>query len=64
MNSFADTVYRDLTCAAGAALITILLSVTFVQATSLPPGMHATAACSSRCSPSTPGSASPSRPFW
>jgi hypothetical protein len=33
-------IYRDLTCGAGAALITLLLSVTFVQSTALPPGAH------------------------
>ena len=42
MNSFVATVYRDVACATAAALITIILSVAFVQSTSLPPGMHAT----------------------
>ncbi len=41
MNSFATTLYRDLTCGAAAALITLVLGVTFVQSTSLPPGAHA-----------------------
>ena len=38
MNSFAPMPYRELTCGAAAALITLLLSVTFLQSTSLPPG--------------------------
>ncbi len=40
MNTFSSMLYRDLTCGAAAALITLVLSVTFVQTTSLPPGMH------------------------
>jgi hypothetical protein len=44
MNAIVSSLYRDLTCAAAAALITLLLSVTFVQSTSLPPGAHAGAA--------------------
>jgi len=30
--------YRDLTCGAGAAFITVMLSLTFVQSTAYPPG--------------------------
>jgi len=41
MSTFAPLPYRELTCGAGAALITLLLSVTFVQSTSLPPGTQA-----------------------
>jgi hypothetical protein len=41
MNSFASTLYRDLTCAAAAALITLVFSLSFVQSTSVPPGTHA-----------------------
>ena len=37
MNSFALTLFRDLTCAAGAALITLVLSLSFVQSTSAAP---------------------------
>ena len=44
MNTFAPILYRELTCGGAAALITVLLSVTFVQSTSLPPGAHAGAA--------------------
>jgi hypothetical protein len=44
MNTFAPMIYREITCGGAAALITLLLSVTFVQSTSLPPGAHAGAA--------------------
>jgi len=36
--------YRDLTCGAGAAFITVMLSLTFVQSTAHPPGAHVRAA--------------------
>ena len=36
--------YRDLTCGAGAAFITLMLSLTFVQSTAYPPGSHTRAA--------------------
>jgi hypothetical protein len=38
MNTFTSMLYRDITCGAAATLITLVLSVTFVQSTSLPPG--------------------------
>jgi len=38
MNPFVSTVYRDVTCAAAAVLITLLLSAAFVQSTSVAPG--------------------------
>ena len=41
MNSFASTLYRDVTCAAAAALITLVFSAAFVQSTSVAPGTHA-----------------------
>jgi hypothetical protein len=41
MNSFASTLYRNVTCAAAAALITLVLSLSFLQSTSVPPGTHA-----------------------
>jgi hypothetical protein len=41
MNAFVSALYRDLTCGAAATLITLILSMTVVQATSVPPGMHA-----------------------
>jgi hypothetical protein len=33
--------YRDVTCGAAAAFITLMLSLTFVQSTALPPGARA-----------------------
>jgi hypothetical protein len=41
MNAYVSTVFRALTCGAAAALITLILSVTFVQSTAVPPGVHA-----------------------
>ena len=38
MNSFASTLYRDLTCAAAAALITLVIGLSFVASTSVAPG--------------------------
>ena len=44
MNTFITAyVYRDLACGVAAALITLILSFTFVQTTSLPPGAHTAA---------------------
>jgi hypothetical protein len=42
MNSFASAIYRDLTCAAGALLITLVMSMGFVQSTSVAPGQAST----------------------
>ena len=39
--STVSTLYRDVTCGAAAAVITLILSVAFLQSTSVPPGMHA-----------------------
>jgi len=41
MNAFVSALYRDLTCAAAAAAITLVMAVTFVHSTSVPPGMQA-----------------------
>jgi hypothetical protein len=41
MSRFAPMIYRELACGAAAALITLVLGMTFVQSTSLPPGAHA-----------------------
>jgi hypothetical protein len=38
MNSFASTLYRDLTCAIAAALITLVFGLSFVASTSVAPG--------------------------
>jgi len=40
MNTFFSTLYRDVTCAAAATLITLMLSVSFLESTAVPPGMH------------------------
>jgi hypothetical protein len=44
MNTFANTLYRDLTCGAAAILITAVLGMSFVASTAVPPGTHAPAA--------------------
>jgi hypothetical protein len=41
MNTFLATLYRDVACATAAVLITLLLGLSFLQSTSVPPGMHA-----------------------
>jgi len=48
MNSLTSTLYRDLTCASGAALITLVLSLSFVQSTSAAPFHVAPAAQSAQ----------------
>ena len=40
MNTLA-TLYRDLTCAAAAAVISVVASLSFVTSTAVPPGAHA-----------------------
>jgi hypothetical protein len=37
MNAFAAQLHRDVTCAAAAALITLVISLSFVQSTSAIP---------------------------
>jgi hypothetical protein len=37
MNAILTAFYRDLTCAAAAAVITLVLGAAFVQSTSVPP---------------------------
>jgi len=41
MNAYISVVLRDLACGAAAAVITLILSVSFVQSTSVPPGTRA-----------------------
>ncbi len=48
MNSLTSTLYRDVTCAAAAALITLVLSLSFVQSTSAAPFHVAPAAHSAQ----------------
>jgi hypothetical protein len=43
MNRFVSALYRRVTCAAAAVLITLVLAASFVQSTAVPPGMHALA---------------------
>jgi hypothetical protein len=43
MNTFVSTLYRDLTCAVAAILITAVLGMSFVASTAVPPGTHAPA---------------------
>jgi len=40
MNTFVSELYRDVSCGAGAVLITLALSAAFVQASSEAPGRH------------------------
>ena len=44
MNAFVTALYRDLTCAAAAAVITLVIGMSFVQSTAVGPGMQAPAA--------------------
>jgi hypothetical protein len=41
MNAFVATLTRDLTCAAAALLISLVMSASFVQSTATAPGAHA-----------------------
>ena len=41
MNTYVSLAFRDLACGAAAALITLTVSASIVQSTSVPPGMHA-----------------------
>ena len=42
MNAILATVYRDVTCALTAVVITVALAAAFVDSTTLPPGATAT----------------------
>jgi hypothetical protein len=44
MNTFVTALYRDITCAAAAAVITLVIGMSFVQSTAVAPGMQAPAA--------------------
>jgi hypothetical protein len=43
MNAFFSALYRDLTCAAAALVITLIVAASFVQSTAVPPGTYAAA---------------------
>jgi hypothetical protein len=40
MNAFVNTLYRDVTCALAAVVITWVVSMAFVQSTAAPYGEH------------------------
>ena len=44
MNAIVANLYRDLTCAAAALLISLIVSASFVQSTATVPGAHTVAA--------------------
>ena len=41
MNAIVSTLYRDLTCAAAAVLISTVIGASFVHSTATAPGVHA-----------------------
>ena len=41
MNAILSTLYRDVTCALAAVVITVALAATFVDSTAQPPGTTA-----------------------
>jgi hypothetical protein len=41
MNAIVSSLYRDLTCAAAALLISLVIGASFVQSTATAPGAHA-----------------------
>jgi len=43
MNAFITALYRDVTCAAAAAVITLVIGMSFVQSTAVAPGAQAPA---------------------
>jgi FlaG/FlaF family flagellin (archaellin) len=43
MTTFANALYRDVTCGLAATLITFVLGTSFVVSTAVPPGAHAPA---------------------
>ena len=44
MNAFISALHRDLTCAAAALLITVVMGASFVQSTAAAPAVLATVA--------------------
>ena len=43
MSTFITSLYRDVTCAAAAALITLALGMSFLQSTAVAPGTYVAA---------------------
>ena len=50
MNAFISAAYRDLTCAAAALLITVLVGASFVQSTTAAPAVFGTVITASSAS--------------
>ena len=50
MNAYISAVYRDLTCAAAALLITLVMGASFVQSTAAAPAVFATVVTASSAS--------------
>jgi hypothetical protein len=48
MNAFVSTLSRDLTCAAAAVLISVIVAGSFLQSTSTAPAAPVTTAAASR----------------
>jgi hypothetical protein len=46
MSAFISALYRDLTCAAAALLITVVVGASFVQSTAAAPAVRVTAVSS------------------
>jgi len=47
MNAFISALYRDLTCAAAALLITVVMGASLVQSTAAAPAVFATVVATS-----------------
>ena len=47
MNAIVSSFYRDLTCAAAALLISVVIGASFVQSTAIAPGTHAVVSAAS-----------------
>jgi len=50
MNAYISAVYRDITCAATALLITVVIGASFVQSTAAAPAVLATVVTASSAS--------------
>jgi len=50
MNAFTSALYRDLTCAAAALLITVVVGASFVQSTAAAPAVFGTVITASSAS--------------
>jgi len=66
MNAMTNSILRSLVCGAAALVITVVLGLSFVQSTALPPGAHGSTAPRLRSCPDGKGmpcSVSPSHCF-